>query len=121
MWAVWVVAAIALAACVFMLRFLIALLREGTPSVCYWVAPVRREPEKERYLRDLKNIYVGDDCPATETGQNTCCEEVLEKRNYANEEYSSGFIALDVRFVSDSLGWRAVHSRRGSIFREHRP
>jgi hypothetical protein len=68
MWAVSVVAAIALAGFVFMLRFLIALLREGTPSVCYWVAPLRREPEKERYLRDLKNIYVGDDYLATETG-----------------------------------------------------
>jgi hypothetical protein len=47
MWATWVVAAIALAAAAFMLRFLIALLREGAPSVCYWVVPVRREPKRE--------------------------------------------------------------------------
>ncbi len=46
MWATWVVAAIALAAAAFMLTFLIALLREGAPSVCYWVVPVRREPRK---------------------------------------------------------------------------
>ena len=47
MWATWVVAAIALAAVAFMLTFLIALLREGAPSVCYRVVPVRREPERE--------------------------------------------------------------------------
>jgi hypothetical protein len=35
MWASWVDAAIALAAATFMLRFLIALLREGAPAVCY--------------------------------------------------------------------------------------
>jgi hypothetical protein len=47
MWATWIVAAIALAATAFMLTFLIALLREGAPSVCYWVVPVRREPKRE--------------------------------------------------------------------------
>ncbi len=47
MWAPWVAAAIALAAVAFMLTFLIALLREGAPSVCYWVVPVRREPRRE--------------------------------------------------------------------------
>jgi hypothetical protein len=54
MWAGWVVAAIALAATAFMLRFLIALLREGAPSVCYWVVPVREEPqlEKEKYAKE---------------------------------------------------------------------
>jgi hypothetical protein len=47
MWATGVVAAIALAAAAFMLTFLIALLREGAPSLCYWVVPVRREPKRE--------------------------------------------------------------------------
>jgi hypothetical protein len=41
MWAAWIVAAIALAAAAFMLRFLIALLLEGAPSVWYWATPVR--------------------------------------------------------------------------------
>ena len=36
MWAAWVIAAIALAGAAFMLRFMMALLREGAPSVCYW-------------------------------------------------------------------------------------
>jgi hypothetical protein len=47
MWATWVFAAIALAAAAFMLTFLIALLREGAPSVCYWVVPLCREPKRE--------------------------------------------------------------------------
>lgn len=47
MWATWGVAAVALTAVAFMLRFLIALLLEGAPSVCYWVVPVRREPKGE--------------------------------------------------------------------------
>jgi hypothetical protein len=41
----WLVAGIALAGAAFMVRFLIALLQEGAPSICYWVVPVRQEPE----------------------------------------------------------------------------
>jgi hypothetical protein len=32
----------------FMVRFLIALLREGSPSVCYWVIPVVAAEGEER-------------------------------------------------------------------------
>ena len=32
----------------FMVRFLIALLREGSPSVCYWVIPVAPAEGVER-------------------------------------------------------------------------
>jgi len=42
MWASWGIAAVALAGAAFMLRFLIALLREGAPSVSYCVVPVTR-------------------------------------------------------------------------------
>jgi hypothetical protein len=56
MWEAWVVAAIALAAAAFMLGFLIALLREGEPSVCYWVAPVRREIERETKTEEERNL-----------------------------------------------------------------
>src|ERR1022692_2484571 len=59
MWATWVVAAIALAAVAFMLTFLIALLREGAPSVCYRVVPVRREPERE-LVEILSSNYMHD-------------------------------------------------------------
>jgi hypothetical protein len=47
MWAAWVIAGIALAGVAFMLRFLIALLGEGAPSVCYWVMPARPRAERE--------------------------------------------------------------------------
>jgi hypothetical protein len=56
MWAAFAVAAVALAGTAFMLRFLIALLREGAPSVCYWVVPVRR-----RTLREDFEVLSGDD------------------------------------------------------------
>jgi hypothetical protein len=47
MWAALMVAAVALAGVAFMLRFLVALLREAAPSVCYWVVPVRPGPVRE--------------------------------------------------------------------------
>jgi hypothetical protein len=63
MWAGWVVAAIALAGAAFMLRFLIALLREGAPSVCYCVVPVFPDPEREA-LKGLNRSRLEDDWPA---------------------------------------------------------
>lgn len=57
----WVFAAIALAGAGFMLRFLIALLREGAPSVCYWVIP-RREPRE--CLEKQEGLDVDHDWPA---------------------------------------------------------
>lgn len=45
-----VIAAIALAGVVFMLRFLLALLREGTPSVSYWIVPVRHKSDRENLV-----------------------------------------------------------------------
>jgi hypothetical protein len=119
MWAPWVVAGIALAAAAFMLRFLIALLREGAPSVSYWIVPVRGGPEKECHLEVLSSIYADEDCRARENKRSDYDAELLEKENYAQEECSSGLIALDVRFVG-GLGWRPIYSRRGSNFREHR-
>ncbi len=50
MWPAWVIAAIALAGAAFMFRFLMALLRERAPSVCYWVVPVRPGPRKRFIL-----------------------------------------------------------------------
>jgi hypothetical protein len=61
MWVAWVVAGIALAAAAFMLRFLIALLRERAPSVSYWIIPVRDRPEQRRHLQVLRRIHVEED------------------------------------------------------------
>jgi len=123
MWAACLVAAIALSAVAFMLRFLVALLHEGAPSVCYWVAPVRREierdikTEKERSLGFTVCIYVDEDFPSTENDHGDYVE--LENENSA-KEYSSGLIALDVRPVSNGSGWRSIRSRNRSAFHQHR-
>ena len=118
MWAAWVVAAIAVAGAAFMLRFLIALLSERTPSVCYWVVPVPRAPQKEVHLKALRGIYFDDDCRATESDRSACCLNV-ENENYAKQKSDSGLIALDIRPIA-GLGWRSIHPGRGHIFREHR-
>ena len=117
MWAVWVIAAIALAGAAFMLRFLMALLREGAPSVCYWVVPVHRAPEKEVHLKALRGIYFDDDCRAASDGSG-CCVELLDKENYAKQKSDSDLIALDIRPIA-GLGGRSILPGRGHIFREH--
>jgi hypothetical protein len=123
MWPAWVVAAIALAAATFMLRFLIALLREGAPTVCYWIVPVPGRPEKECHLRVLSSIYADEDCCASEDrreDRRSDYYELLENENHAQDKSDSSLVALDVPRVSDRLGWRSIHSRRGYISREHR-
>ncbi len=119
MWAAWIVAAIALAGAAFMLRFLIALLGEGAPSVCYEVVPVRTEPEKNGHLGVLCGIYSDGDCRAIESGRGDSRLELVENENYAKEE-CSGLIAIDVRPVSNRVGWRSIHPGRGYVFRGHR-
>jgi type VI protein secretion system component VasK len=117
MWAASAVAVVALAAVAFMLRFLTALLREGAPSVCYWVVPLCRELKKEEQFKVLRGAYFEDDCRATENERG---DYRLEAEYHAKEKCSSGLIALDVRPVSDSLGWRSVHARHGYFLRERR-
>jgi len=120
MWAAWVVAAIALAATAFMLRFLIALLRESAPSVYHWVVPVRREPEKEPDLKVLHGIYFDDDCRATAKDRGDYRLELTEKEHHAEEKCSSGLITLAVRPVPDNMVWRSIEPSRGNVFRGRR-
>jgi hypothetical protein len=112
MWAASAVAVLALAAVAFMLRFLTALLREGAPSVCYWVVPLRRELKKEEQFKVLRGVHFEDDCRATESEGG---DYRLENEYHAKDKCSSGLIALDVRAVSDSLGWGSVHARHGHL------
>ena len=86
----WVIAAIALAGAGFMLRFLIALLREGAPSACYWVVPVRRKPEKEKDFEALRRIYVDEKCRAIEANQSECYGQLLGNENHEREKCESG-------------------------------
>ena len=94
---------------------LIALMREGAPTVCDWVIPVRGRPEKELRLKVLSGIYVDEDRRARENTRGDYDANLLENENYAQEECDSKLIALDIRHASDSLGWRPISSRRGYI------
>jgi hypothetical protein len=123
MWAAGMVAAIALAGVAFMLRFLMALMLESAPSVCYWVVPVRREiereaeTEKDRYLGFPSSICLDEDPRHAESGYGDYYLE-LENENRA-KEYASGLIALDVPHVSDGLGWRSIRSRGRNTSHQH--
>ena len=117
MWAAWVVAAIALAATAFMLRFLIALLRESAPSVCYWLVAVRPEPEKERHPKVLRGIYFDDDCRATASDHGDYRLELMENKHHAEEKCSSGLITLAVRPVPDDVVRCSIEPSRGNVFR----
>lgn len=120
MWAAWMVAAIALAAVAFMLRFLVALLREGAPCVCYWVVPVRGEREGET-LEALSVRYVEDECRARDCDRSEYNLEFLENENEndAKQECVSDLIALNVRPASASLGRRSIH-KGVCVLRERR-
>ncbi len=118
--AAWVVAAVALAGAGFMLWFLIALLRESPPSVCYWVLPARRKSEKEKDLGVLRRIYGDENCRATETNRGEYYRQLLENEDHDTEKCKSGLIAIDVRAISGRLGWRAIHAKRSYSFRELR-
>lgn len=124
MWAAGMVAAITLAGVAFMLRFVMALLRERAPSVCHWVVPVRREIEretgtkKERHLGFPSRIYVDEASRSTESDHGDYRLE-LENENSA-KEYASGLIALSVRPVSDGLGWRSIRARGRNAFPQYR-
>jgi hypothetical protein len=117
------VAAIALAGVAFMLRFLMALLRESAPSVCYWVIPVHREiereteTEKKRHLAFPGVIHVDEDPRLNESDHGNYYLE-LENENRA-KEYASGLIAFDVSPASDGLGWRSSRSRGRNAFHPH--
>jgi hypothetical protein len=117
MFAASVVAVVALAAVGFMLWFLTALLSEGAPSVCYWAVPVSRELKKEEQPKVLRGVYFDDDCLARENERG---DHRVENEYHAKEKCTSGLIALDVRPVSDSLGWGSVHARRGYQLLERR-
>ena len=117
MWAAWIVAAIGLAGVTFMLRFLVALVREGQRRSATALFPDHGRPEKKRHLGVLRSIYVDENYRATEGDRRL---ELSENENDAKEECNSGLIGLHVPHIADGLGWRPVHSRRGYAARERR-
>jgi hypothetical protein len=109
-----VVAAIGFGAAVFMLGFLIALLREGPSSVRYWVVPVLRKPQREGALS------------VTYDGRGAGCKlrvdrvKLSENENHDQKKSGSGLIIFDVRTISGGMGWRAIYSKRSFVLRERR-
>lgn len=120
MWAAWVIAAIALAATAFMFRFLIALLLESAPSVCYWLVPIRREPEKEPDLKVLHGIYFDDDCRVTASDHGDYRLELMENEHHAEEKCASDLIALAVSPIPHNVVWRPIEPNPGNAFRGRR-
>jgi hypothetical protein len=89
MWAAWVIAAIACAAATFMGRFLVALLREGAPSVCYWVAPVASGSES--ISGEAFGENEGEEVSGTTSWQTAVA------RNASLPRRSQIFVRLDLR------------------------
>jgi hypothetical protein len=114
-----VVAAIGFGGAVFMLWFLLALLREGAPSVCCWVVPVRRKPPREAF-QVLSIAYEGGDCCETGTNRSELRVELLENENREKGKYGSSPITLDGRIISGRLGRRAIHPKHSYVLRERR-
>lgn len=121
MWVAVIFTAIALTGTAFMLWFLFALLRENAPSTCRWVVRIHREPEIER-LKVPGASYAHDDSVAAEPNAGEYSFELLENERDA-QECVSGVIALNLRFIHDSVGWRSIHGwsihKRVDVFREY--
>ena len=113
MWVAATFTAIGLTGTAFMIWFLSGLLGEGWPSTWYWLA-VRFEPGKARPLRASTVIY-GDDGRPKECERSEYYAKLRENEGYAKHG-ASGLIALDVRPISTSLGWRSIHPRHGYAF-----
>lgn len=117
MWLAVTFSAIAVTGTAFMVWFLLALLRDREPSVCYWAVPVYGRLEKERHLEVLGGIYGDEDCLATEGDLRDYRIALLENEHHAKEG-ASGPIALDVRPASATLVWGSIEPRRFDVVRD---
>lgn len=107
MWAALCMAAIALAGTAFMLWFLVGLLREGAPSVWYWVVPACRKTGRSF---SVNRGHPVEGWPATESNRGDYRQHLSENQNYAKQECASGLIALSLRPDSGNPGGRSVRS-----------
>jgi len=99
MWPVLILAIVASAGVLFLLRFLVALLREKPPSICYWVTPHQAALASESdesfpgySLRQprLHKLHADEsDRSAAARLQVIDYPAVLEKANYAEQASSS--------------------------------
>lgn len=110
-----VVAAIGFGGAIFMLCFLIALLREQAPSIRHRATLAQRKL-RIRHLQVLRIAY--DDGACLETGSNGSdrAVELLEKQNHEKGEYGSTDLNVCISF--GTLGWRTVQPKRRFVRRE---
>jgi hypothetical protein len=115
MWVAATFTAIGLTGTAFMIWFLIGLLGEGPAATWYWLG-VRFDAGKACLLEGATVIYADDGRPK-ERERSEYYAKLRENDFYA-KECASGLIALDVRPISASLGWRSIHPRHGYAFGE---
>ena len=106
----WIVGAIAFGGAVFMLRFLLALLREGGPAARYWAAPERQNPQIE-HLQFLRIAYDVGECHAKRRSRSSLAAGSLEGQNHAKGMHGSGLIDINVYVDSGRQDWRTSHTR----------
>ena len=116
MWAVAGLAAFALAGSAFMVWFLMGLLRDGQPSVCYWIVPIQRDPETSLFQAMDAND-VDDYWPSPECSGLYRLELLENLENESHAKATAGLIALDVHSAPASLGWSSIRNQ-ARAFRE---
>ena len=115
MWAQATLVAIALTGTVFLIWFLCGLLREGMPSICYWIIP-RLERETST-VEARGHSFVGEDCGTPERERSDYYVQFLENEGHA-KRCASGLIAINVRAASASPGWRSIQSKFVHFYHE---
>jgi hypothetical protein len=112
-----VVAAIGFGGVIFMVWFLIALLREHVLSVRRPVAPAQRKP-RIQHLQVLRIAYDDGACLEARSNGSDCAVELLEKQHHEKGEHGSGLTALDICIIPGKLGWSAVRPKHSFVRRE---
>ena len=125
MWAASVFVAIAFVGSGFMVWFLVGLLREGAPSVCYWVVPAIMTPGVRMASHGVSNHgmilhAISEDGREEQNSPSAEGQELLENGIYVQEDSGSNLVSLDVRPPGAGVGGRAINHSGARILREHR-
>jgi len=114
-----VMAAITLSGAAFMLWFLIALLRESEPTICYWVVPIRKQRGPE--ILDVGSGTYGVEASLfTRYSGSNYRRAGLENQNHAREECGSDLFFIDGPLLSKRLSWSTNQQQGEYDFRERR-
>jgi hypothetical protein len=110
-----VVAAIGFGGAMFMLWFLIVLLREQVRSV----RPRTASAQRKLRIRHLRVLRIAYDCGTrleTRSNGSDCAVELLENQHHEKGEYGSADLNVCISF--GTLGWRTVHPKHRFVRRE---